>query len=1077
MAVLELEPEQLGELVALEGDSETIETQLRLLPPSQKILILPALQSAFPQDVELDNDTFNARAFIRDVHTNFTERTETAREFLRSSTTTQPRLAFINGGSVSARAACISRICAKMTNGDMKEAESIFNEIAKDGVAGLMKQDVAEEDKAAMAEDDADAKVEEGMEDPSARAMKAADSLDRETEGLQPEDLARSSTPGLEKAAESHATGPAPRGWTRSRLPKRSQASDTPSKAVFTNTKGDDIVRTVLTVPSRIKTFTVEEKRSTFGPHFSISTPTTASTMGPVQAQEEICNDEDCEDVGYASPGDESLFSVPMTPAVVYEAFLVDVQSSSPKKSVKRAQSVDRFYPSNSKSPISSPSSMQLKHTISDYHLRKPTSYLERNNSFQTLPRTTFVKASQTTIKKSPTLSSSIRSNSWPTQGSPRRVYVDKGEDAFEVEEEKPAEPFEPVFPIVEDLIIHLVDNNANEILESVIRSYKDGSYPIIPTPVTSPQDTPEKDLESPVSTSSEHHEKVLRPESYLTAETDDTGYHRRGEYDPYDADSYPPGSKRQWPPMPAIPTSVRFDSLDSSVEPPTPTLTPPPQARGVAEKFINFSSSNNAIDVQNALRQLLNLHFPASENGYSQYLYPVAPEAERLWKPVFKNDQNSSTGNDARNFDQILALGYEDGVKKDFFFQISGQVERLGTKRNGVNRSGKLDIRYLIANVMQHVSSFSTQSSFNPLSNPQVLAALLVPQIESYLAINTSTRLLVLQYPASHLPTVFALRNFLGSDLLKIAGVLDSLASEPPSMSRPRTANPLSNEAVSQRARSNSRLSSLQKSNSDTTRADSLTTLNRQTSSAGSVRSSLAKASASFAKADYLLPSAATDTEITTFLSSIWKCLIEKSIFYTPEPEPKPIIVERPPMPPTPTGSSRDIRRDRLERERDRHGDRDDTDRDSTYRPPSSRQAGSQSKISRLTGGSATSHPIPRSIYATSIISTSTARPSTRYRDRDTDYEPSITSTHTNTNKRHKYAASIASTKTTASEKERRMDREWENFYIGDEDSEDDAFDRMIMGRAGQRIVPEPEIGQVVKRDKRKALKWLGLA
>ena len=50
--------------------------------------------------------------------------------------------------------------------------------------------------------------------------------------------------------------------------------------------------------------------------------------------------------------------------------------------------------------------------------------------------------------------------------------------------------------------------------------------------------------------------------------------------------------------------------------------------------------------------------------------------------------------------------------------------------------------------------------------------------------------------------------------------------------------------------------------------------------------------------------------------------------------------------------------------------------------------------------------------------------------------------------------------------------------LYIGEEDSEDDAYDRMIMGRAGQRIVPELEIKvKTVKMDKRKALKWLGLA
>ncbi|CZR53925.1 uncharacterized protein PAC_03807 [Phialocephala subalpina] len=1077
MAVLELEPEQLGKLVALEGDSETIETQLRLLPPSQKILILPTLQSALPQDVESDKDAFNARTFIRDVHRTFTERTETARAFLQSSTSTQPRLAFINGGSVSARATCITRICANMTNGDMKEAETIFDEAVKDGVAGLMKQDIAEEEEIAIAiEDDEGVKGEEGVQDPSVRAMKAADSLDRETEGLQLEDIVNA-VPGLEKAAQSQATGT--RVWTGAKPGKSSQATNSPSKAVFTNRKGDDIVRTVLTVPSRSQKFTVEEKRTTFGPHYSISTPATASTTGPVQTPGEIEKDDDYDELEFASPGDESLFSVPHTPAIVYEeATLVDVQSGSPTKAVKRSQSVDMFYPSNSEFLAASSSPKPLKHTTSDYHLRRPTSHVPEREyaNFQTLPRTTFVKASQTTIKKSPTLSSSMRSNSSLTQDAPPRVFVDRGEDAFQPSVELVGR-FEPVFPVVEDLIIHLVDDNVNEILETVIRSYKDGSYPIMPKPAsTSSKDSLEAST-SPVSVSNEQHERKFRPESYLTTETDDTGYHRRGEYDPYDHDSYPPDIKRQWPPMPPLPTSVRFDSMDSSVEPPTPTLTPPPQASGVAEKFIDFTAvnSNNAINVQNSLRQLLSLKFPAGEHGYSQYLYPV-PEADRLWKPVFRNDQNTSVSNDTRNVDQIIAFGCEDRVKKDFFFQISGQVERLGTKRDGVNRSGRLDIRYLIANAMQHFPSLSPSSTFNPLSNSQALAALLVPQIEAYFAINTSTRLLVLQYPASQLPTVFALRNLLGSDLLKIAGVLDSLASDPPSMSRPRTAtaNPLSNEAVSQRARSHSRLNSLQRTNIDDTRADSLTTLTRQTSVAGSVRSSLVQASAAFAKADYLLPSTATDTEITTFLTSIWKCLMEKSTFYTPEPEPKPIIVERPPMPPppTPTGSARDIRRERY---RDR--DEKDTDRDSTYRPPSSRQGGSQSKISRLTGGSATSPPIPRSIYASSIISTSTARPSTRHRDRDrdrdTDYEPSITST------RHKYAASIASTKTTASEKERRKDREWENFYIGDEDSEDDAFDRMIMGRSGgQRIVPEPmEVRTVVKRDKRKALKWLGLA
>jgi hypothetical protein len=92
---------------------------------------------------------------------------------------------------------------------------------------------------------------------------------------------------------------------------------------------------------------------------------------------------------------------------------------------------------------------------------------------------------------------------------------------------------------------------------------------------------------------------------------------------------------------------------------------------------------------------------------------------------------------------------------------------------------------------------------------------------------------------------------------------------------------------------------------------------------------------------------------------------------------------------------------------------------------------------------------------------------------------------------------------RTTASERGRREDREWENFYIAEEDSEDDEYDKMILGRGFAKIVPEGrrkefvkdgsegedgkgadgevEPGVVIvngqKRGTKKALKWLGLA
>lgn len=145
------------------------------------------------------------------------------------------------------------------------------------------------------------------------------------------------------------------------------------------------------------------------------------------------------------------------------------------------------------------------------------------------------------------------------------------------------------------------------------------------------------------------------------------------------------------------------------------------------ADRFLDFShvDAGNAISVQNSLRQLLSMHFP--DRYYSQQYYPVAPEAERLWKAVFSNDESSSMGNEGGTVDQIVALGCEEGVKREFFFQISGQIEKLGCKRDGTSRSGKLNIEYLAGQVMQRSSPGCSLPATSEFSDPVALAALLV--------------------------------------------------------------------------------------------------------------------------------------------------------------------------------------------------------------------------------------------------------------------------------------------------------------------------------------------------------------
>lgn len=209
----------------------------------------------------------------------------------------------------------------------------------------------------------------------------------------------------------------------------------------------------------------------------------------------------------------------------------------------------------------------------------------------------------------------------------------------------------------------------------------------------------------------------------------------------------------------------------------------------------------------------------------------------------------------------------------------------------------------------------------------------------------------------------------------------------------------------------------------------------------------------------------------------------MEKSAFYTPEPEIKPImIIERPPMPPTPASPTFNL----------------------PLSPalsgfPSS-YSGAPSKISRLTGnrgagnayenrqrslsrGSARSAGTgamsrasppetangggpPVSIYTQS--EGKSRKSLERERERGVDEEL----TKTNSSPGSKDAGTAGGAEVD--------EKDWETFYINEEDSDDDEFDRMIMGRQMARIVPERRgvAGEPVPlRNKKKALKWLGLA
>ena len=169
-------------------------------------------------------------------------------------------------------------------------------------------------------------------------------------------------------------------------------------------------------------------------------------------------------------------------------------------------------------------------------------------------------------------------------------------------------------------------------------------------------------------------------------------------------------------------------------------------------------------------------------------------------------------------------------------------------TSFSGTNRSGKLNIEYLAGQIMQRSNPGSSLSATSEFSDPVALAALLVSQIEAFLASNISTGFLILHFPFTYLDTVFELRKLLGPDLFKIAGILDSLASVPPSVcgsTTPHLSNSLCSHAVA--ARNDTQPNHLNKAQS---RSDLPTTLKQQIYLANRQPKTGAT---SFAKADFV--------------------------------------------------------------------------------------------------------------------------------------------------------------------------------------------------------------------------------
>ncbi|KAL3427587.1 gastric mucin-like protein [Phlyctema vagabunda] len=1011
--------ERRGKLIALEGDSDIISTQLRLLPPSPKILIIPTIFESLPEPAE--NAFFDARAFVRDVHVACRERTAIARSFLSQSTSKHPRIVFMNGGSVHAHAACITKICENITNGEMLEAEAIFNNIIKDGAVSLMWEEdtegisiastsvspprVPEEvligDARNGTEEMVSLNTQTVNQEPTQKAMQEAEWLDEETASLQPRN-------DISVLRYYQDVSSKPKDVAT--FPEHQERTVVAAEDTSTDRADDTILESMITVSAR---------RSIYGPR--PAAPTNRILIIPHQDPAEDDNLEDPRSHGdeFMDPG----VSVPNTPSnVVFgEACIVDVHGAMANKRLRTVASFDQFIPRSSRIGKSSDHRV-LSRSVSCNSLNLNSITLgDRRSSlsyYETMPRTTFMRAAETTIRRSPTWDGGSALSDKSTK-LPSELCADRGSRSggtTPVAAGMKVEPYEPVFSIAEDFVIHFSDDSENQIVDSVLQYFRDGSLPLLYCP-------------SPYLCTPSLSSDRKTTESPSTEEIDTSDYFRHD------------GSKCQKPISPAESTFISAAQLSGSHkqsdgtaegELPTTSLTPPPSAHGSFQRYQEFvADSKSAIDVQNSLRSILSLHVPTSD-GFSQHHYNIIPEANRLWKPVFESEDLGSQSNEGTNVDHILALGREEGVDRDFFLEVSGQVERLGTRRDAASRSGCLDLRYIIANALDSFTAHHV-SSLDPTSDPALLAALIVPHIESYLATNY-TRFLIIHYSNPQLPVILALQALLGSTLFKIAGIFHRLPSDtlqpgfgfPPSLE----ASPIHSKfsTGTQPIRPNS-----------TAKRERILTEYKY------------RPNGSCVGADYVLSTAPTASEFTRFISSIREVLIEKDGFYKPN----------------------------LEQE-------------STFKL--NKVSKKMATIAQQNSRNLPRTP-PQSPARAPELSAPYQEPS-RLQERSTTTRGSIRRlSRTLSSKKVQFKPA----KVTGSEPpkkddayERQLEKEWDNFNIDEEDSEDDDYDRMVLGRAG--VTPDKlqylsskstkakalmmENGKRKKpSDSKKALRWLGLA
>lgn len=688
---METQDQYHGSLVAFEGPADAVSTQLRLLPTSPQVLILPSIQAYLKGG---DSAQFSAQALIQDAHEAAQKRHDVAIDFLRGSSAKNKRIVFLSGGTAGAVFHCISAISKQQATKDTLEAESVFRNIAQSGVNGLDQQGGKYSDPRTLQILNREDGLEEPcwendeVEDPITRAMRAADALYEVTESLQPIEIShRRRSRSLSLPFYSHADGmeePSPYFVLGSPLEQEAHSDSNPDS-------GEPPHRRQTVEDGLLpRLHSTRNRHGTSRGHLAFNRP--PSRMGEPYKAAVSENPSP-----FVPPPSDVVPSPPPTPdGVVYgEARLVQMQASRTTKQLRKTRSLDdlelhqavrRRRASTSAAQAHKRAAPSNAPETKSRHLSIVEDPYSSNNLLH-LPQARFVKAHTTTIRRSPVFHRRLPKPS-------RDSYVHRGTNAADYDDDKRTseEPFQPVLPFTEDLVIRFTGETPDPILDSVIQSLKSGTLPISPYSHASTR-TGQTDLfPSTVMTAELPH---FKDQVWLPRVAEHPKARESENYDPFDARGHDVRSSNLTLHTPSPPPSA----VSMYTQLPTPSQTPPPVPNNMESKFhdVSIRGQPNAIVIQNALRSILEVRFPPQQNvGCHQSGRSLLPDMDSLWTPIIREKEVRGTNKvTKRNMDLILAIGCQRGVEGDLLHALVGQIEKLGTKSSGVSRSGRLDIRY----------------------------------------------------------------------------------------------------------------------------------------------------------------------------------------------------------------------------------------------------------------------------------------------------------------------------------------------------------------------------------------------